>query len=39
MRTDRVEDLKSAISRGEYQVSGDEVVSSVLRNVLLENIT
>jgi len=39
VRTDRVEDLKSAISRGEYQVSGDEVVSNVLRNVLLENIT
>lgn len=39
IRTDRVEELKTAISRGKYQVSGDEVVSSVLRNVLLENIT
>jgi flagellar biosynthesis anti-sigma factor FlgM len=39
VRTDRVEDLKTAISRGEYQVDGEEVVSSVLRNVLLENIT
>lgn len=39
VRTDRVEGLKDAISRGEYQVGGEEVVSSVLRNVLLENIT
>jgi len=39
VRTDRVEDLKTAISRGEYQVDGEEVVGSVLRNVLLENIT
>jgi flagellar biosynthesis anti-sigma factor FlgM len=39
VRTDRVEDLKTAINRGEYQVDGEEVVGSVLRNVLLENIT
>ncbi|MFA9461464.1 flagellar biosynthesis anti-sigma factor FlgM [Thiohalorhabdus methylotrophus] len=38
VRESRVEALKDAIDRGEYEVGGREVVSRVLSNVLLENL-
>ena len=38
VRGSRVETLRDAIERGEYQVDGREVVGRVLRNVLLDNL-
>lgn len=38
VRSSRVEALRDAIERGEYEVDGREVVGRVLRNVLLDNL-
>jgi flagellar biosynthesis anti-sigma factor FlgM len=38
VRTSRVDALRDAIDRGEYEVDGREVVGRVLRNVLLDNL-
>jgi len=38
VRQGRVDALKDAIERGEYEVDGEEVVSRLLRNVLLDNL-
>jgi flagellar biosynthesis anti-sigma factor FlgM len=38
VRENRVETLKDAIDRGEYEVGGREVVDRLLSNVLLENL-
>ena len=38
VRTSRVETLRDAIERGDYEVDGREVVGRVLRNVLLDNL-
>lgn len=38
VRESRVEAIKDAIERGEYEVGGREVVDRILRNILLENL-
>jgi flagellar biosynthesis anti-sigma factor FlgM len=38
VRASRVETLRDAIERGDYEVDGREVVGRVLRNVLLDNL-
>jgi len=38
VRSSRVEALRDAIERGDYEVDGREVVGRVLRNVLLDNL-
>mgnify|MGYP006307711447 CR=1 FL=1 len=38
VRSSRVDALRDAIDRGEYELDGRDVVGRVLRNVLLDNL-